>query len=349
MRTRKQTKKEQKQTISPVKKSTTKGLRTGTRPRRCPSCSFTSNCKEELLDHVRDLHPSLPILHCSLCEYSTWHKGNMKQHDQMHSQDSVLSCEKCSYTTTRQFAYKMHLKYHHSSERPFKCQTCRKAFAAKSVLRNHLKVHSDDRPFKCPTCEYSARTKGSLVAHISRHKKEKPFLCAECGYRSFLKTEMEKHMRIHTGLHPYKCDQCDYTAVQKICLEVHMTKHTGHLPFICGECGHRSAMKSNLVVHMRTHTGIKPFKCPHCKEYSGASNQSLRRHIAYLHLGVTPVVCMGCSYEPKHKGALRKHHSEGEGHENYRCKVCGKEPVVYRNVLTHLAQHVDVETATVVT
>ncbi|XP_035663675.1 protein krueppel-like [Branchiostoma floridae] len=127
-----------------------------------------------------------------------------------------------------------------------------------------------------------------------------------------------------------------------------MTKHTGHLPFICGECGHRSALKSNLVVHMRTHTGLKPFRCPHCN-YSGGSNQSLHRHVAYVHLTVAPVVCLGCSYQPNSKGALRKHYGEGEDHRSYQCTVCEKEPITYKNVLNHLAQHVDIKTATVVT
>lgn len=41
---------------------------------------------------------------------------------------------------------------YHSSEKPYVCNECGRAFKELSTLQNHARIHSGERPFGCETC-----------------------------------------------------------------------------------------------------------------------------------------------------------------------------------------------------
>ena len=60
-----------------------------------------------------------------------------------------------------------------TSDKPFSCHACGKAFATSSHLTKHLRVHSGEKPFSCDTCGKAFAQSGTLTRHV-RTQKEAP-------------------------------------------------------------------------------------------------------------------------------------------------------------------------------
>lgn len=82
---------------------------------------------------------------------------------------------------------------YHSSEKPYVCNECGRAFKELSTLQNHVRIHSGERPFGCETCGKRFRQRVSYLVH----------------------------RRIHTGVMPYKCTACDKSFRYKVSQRSH--------------------------------------------------------------------------------------------------------------------------------
>merc|ERR1712243_391187 len=71
--------------------------------------------------------------HCTHCEYKTFYKSTLANHNRIHM-----------------------------SEKPFKCQTCGTKFTRKGDLDSHQQRHSGDKLFQCTHCEYKTPKKSNL-------------------------------------------------------------------------------------------------------------------------------------------------------------------------------------------
>ena len=68
----------------------------------------------------------LPFL-CYACDYRTYTKFYMDQHEKVEHKTEDFTCETCGYKTKHQHAIKRHLKYVHDDSRNFQCEVCAKS------------------------------------------------------------------------------------------------------------------------------------------------------------------------------------------------------------------------------
>ncbi|KAB0793797.1 hypothetical protein PPYR_13417 [Photinus pyralis] len=105
----------------------------------CRICSFTTNRKLELVDHVKEYH----------------------------SVTECYKCERCSFTCKLRQHLTKHLNRRHGVEQ-FRCQQCNYATKAKRYLSRHVKRHHCLGKFKCQQCNFVTHTNRYLVRHVKR-------------------------------------------------------------------------------------------------------------------------------------------------------------------------------------
>jgi hypothetical protein len=111
-------------------------------------------------------------LSCPQCSYVTNRLNNLKRHIQtMHEilSEPIDCCDQL-------FLSKGHFRAHVNTEHRcgYHCDTCRRTFCRKALLRRHQSIHSGRKAFVCSICPYSTSHKGNLDRHarVHRHQNE---------------------------------------------------------------------------------------------------------------------------------------------------------------------------------
>ena len=138
--------------------------------RTAENCSTVEDAPKKL--------PSLPPspqnskvrrrLSCSQCSYTTNRLNNLKRHIQtMHE---VLSepIDCCDQLFTSKAHFRAHVNTEHRCG--YHCDTCRRTFCRKALLRRHQSIHSGQKAFICRICSYSTSHKGNLDRHARVHR-----------------------------------------------------------------------------------------------------------------------------------------------------------------------------------
>ncbi|VDI48428.1 Hypothetical predicted protein [Mytilus galloprovincialis] len=138
----------------------------------CAHCDLTFSRFNILRDHMREVHPDLPIKYlCPKCDEAFLLKSHLDKHLAMHSPTSQ-SCNICNKTFANVYRLQRHMISHDESTdlRKFKCPECGKAFKFKHHLKEHIRIHSGEKPFQCPNCSKRFSHSGSYSSHMTSKK-----------------------------------------------------------------------------------------------------------------------------------------------------------------------------------
>nr|CAD7572637.1 unnamed protein product [Timema californicum] len=189
----------------------------------------------------------------------------------------------------------------------YQCTLCKKSYASKWYLKEHLKIHTGEKNFGCGICDKRFRNNYMLNAHIRLHTGIKNFHCSFCPKKFYNNFDLVHHERHHTGEKPFKCKYCDKAFAYKRAVEIHMRTHTGERPYPCFFCSRTFIDKNQQVRHHRVHTGDRPYSCNLCglafKQISALCSH--RR----VHTDERPYSCSTCDLSYKWKSDLVKHFS----------------------------------------
>ncbi|CAG9561920.1 unnamed protein product [Danaus chrysippus] len=206
------------------------------------------------------------------------------------------------------------------------CGDCGVAFQRADLLRRHVaaahsyKRHDStsstwEQEHTCEVCGESCTDALQLLAHAERH--------AERPRNNRVKRMARGRSNASSNSRQFPCRECGKVFGSRSSQQIHVRIHTGERPYACRFCWKAFADGGTLRKHERIHTGEKPYACAVCPR---AFNQRvvLREHV-------------------------RSHHSapdrRAHGGYQYCCVVCGKPLHSSAELVQHLIQHCDENTA----
>ncbi|XP_065903026.1 histone-lysine N-methyltransferase PRDM9-like [Dysidea avara] len=261
----------------------------------------------------RDANPQ--VFKCGKCGEVFTILINLQQHIRRHEQGRITSSlQEASYSSTSQSAI---------GSKCFRCKFCRRFFAKKQDLQEHLETHNGDRPYECQYCSKTFSVHQNLGVHIKIHTGEKPYPCQYCSKSFVEKGKLRQHLLYHTGEKPYQCQYCSKSFRERCNLKCHLLTHTGEKPHKCQYCPKAFADSSTLRKHLRTHTGERPYKCQYCSKAFKLYN-ALKYHLA-IHTGEKPYKCQHCQKCFKAKYSLQQHLNTHIPEKPYKCPYCTKQ------------------------
>ena len=265
---------------------------------------------------------------------------SVKGKKRIHTGKKPFKCESCSKAFLRNDHLTKHLRIH-TGEKPYKCENCGKTFSKSSNLIVHRRTHTGEKPYKCECCGKTFSQNSSLEKHGRTHTGEKPYKCEfqGCGKAFTHGSNLLTHRRTHIGKKLYKCEGCSKAFLRKHHLTRHLRIHTGEKPYKCENCGKTFSQSGTLQTHRRTHTGEKPYKCEDCgKTFSHSSNLQAHRR---THTGEKPYKCECCDRAFSNSSDLQVHRRTHTGEKPYKCEFqgCGKAFGHSSNLQAHRRTH----------
>lgn len=153
------------------KKTVHKGMRT----HLCKLCG-KSFAKAPIRDRHMVVHTGDRPFACHLCNKTFAQMFNLNSHKQHHHQIAIsYTCEVCSKSFAKNFELRRHSKTHYKPEVSYTCEICNKRFTYPSGLKSHLLSHSTEKPFPCSLCKRAYSTMRNLCEH---RKSAHPEACS---------------------------------------------------------------------------------------------------------------------------------------------------------------------------
>lgn len=295
----------------------------------CKSCGFLSDSLSNLFQHVEACKKREKIFECSLCGKQCRDRRNIRQHLIVHLDKRPFQCTSCDFSFKRRWQlfkhnqtvhkkvnlkkffcrtcdwvgeskWKLEMHKENCETTVFHCDVCKKMFAAKSTLENHMAVHNTDRPFPCDLCGARFKSKRNVASHFriihQGQKKPKKVVnpdniplcqCEICGKSFTSRYGQARHIKEVHGDGHLVCPICGKKLPRMKSYTIHVNTHTGEKPYSCEICGKAFTTKNYIKIHMRIHTGENPYKCSICPK-SFKQKGSLRIHYKTNHPGMCP-------------------------------------------------------------
>uniref|UniRef100_A0A8I5TLA7 C2H2-type domain-containing protein n=1 Tax=Pongo abelii TaxID=9601 RepID=A0A8I5TLA7_PONAB len=151
--------------------------------------------------------PSKPVKKNHACEMC----GKLS-----HSDEKPFECPVCNQRFKRKDRMTYHVRPHEEGiTKPCTCSVCGKGFSRPDPLRCHVKhVHSTERPFKCQTCTAAIASKDRLWTHRMRHKGK-----VSCNISGKLLSAayITSHLKTHGQSQSINCNTCKQ-GISKTCM-----------------------------------------------------------------------------------------------------------------------------------
>lgn len=248
---------------APSKSTTAKSAPGKPSKKLCVECGISClNISKHLNGNGRPINPNLKCEHCELILPT---KCALKCHLRIHDKLPPYKCPDCGKDFTNWDDLSSHLKMscgHIAKCVRYYCYSCKKHFASKSILANHIKdLHSRDI-FRCSSCPVAFYNKTSIDKHMitTVHKEEAFSLnqkqCNMCPTKLMPLEEFESHIQNHTNnnsalMYGYKCPWCSMVYVNKMAFIIHQVEEKKEI-----ENSNNTLLKNKFIKFLSQDTAL---------------------------------------------------------------------------------------------
>ena len=133
-----------------------------------------AKCQQKIYVYFYFQVPRLSLLHMTITMETT--KMALNWQTSNHFGKQIKKCDTCGKCCLGKGNLKNHERVH-TGEKPFKCSHCDRCFNQVGNLQRHQRIHTGEKPFKCKDCGKCFSDVRNLQNHKVRHMQNKDLQC----------------------------------------------------------------------------------------------------------------------------------------------------------------------------